>query len=185
MHARTGVRYTFDRHTFSTSQWEMPTSAQFDAARALFTEEGSPAGQPYLDESYETLRAQYETLRRPYYLSADVPYTDVWTYDTVQTYEGKHLCEKPRAMAADMIRASSRPDDLVLVFFAGSGVFAAEALAQGRRVIAVEADDHWAQHTRRACEAAAEHGLVDMKRIARTTPRPITTSDQPQLALPI
>lgn len=113
----------------------------------------------------------YEVIARPYALSADVPYTDVWTYETVGTYDGKHPCEKPRAMAADMIRASSRPGDLVLVFFAGSGIFAAEALAQGRRVIAVEADPYWAERTRAACAIAAETGVADIKRAARTTPR--------------
>jgi site-specific DNA-methyltransferase (adenine-specific) len=175
-------------HYFSRVQWALPTLTNYEKLQAALNSGGGEFLRREYDDlrrEYDDLRREYDDLRRPYYLTADVPYTDVWTYDTVQTYEGKHLCEKPRALAADMIRASSRPNGLVLVFFAGSGVFAAEALAQGRRVIAVEADDYWAQHTRRACETAVEHGLVDMKRIARTTPRPATTSDQPQLFLSI
>ena len=32
---------------------------------------------------YEDLRLEYEDLRRPFSVSAEVPYTDVWTYPTV------------------------------------------------------------------------------------------------------
>ena len=154
-------------HYFSRVQWALPTLANYEKLRAALNSKGGE----FLRREYDDLRREYDDLRRPYFLSADVPYTDVWTYDTVRTYEGKHPCEKARAMAADMVRASSRVDDIVIVFFAGSGIFAAEALSQGRRVIAVEADPYWAERTRRACEAAIEHGVADMKRIARTTPK--------------
>ena len=159
-------------HYFSRVQWALPTAENYKRLQAAL----NGKSDEFLRTQYEELRTQYEELRRPYFLSADVPYTDVWTYNTVNTYDGKHPCEKPRDMAADIVRASSRPDDLVLVLFAGSGIFAAEALSQGRRVIAVEADPHWAERTKRACVAALEHGIADMKRIARTTPR----ADRPQ-----
>jgi tRNA G37 N-methylase Trm5 len=57
-------------------------------------------------------------------------------------------------MAKDIVRISSRPNDVVLVFFAGSGIFASEALKQGRRVIAVEMDPHWSGVTLERCLAA-------------------------------
>ncbi len=153
MHARTGKRYVFERHTFSRSQWELPTIEQFDAARALFDECGEPSGRPYLAQQYEDLRKQYEDLRRPFFVTADDQYTDVWTYPTVPHRKDKHPCEKPRDMARDIVRISSRPGDLVLVFFSGSGVFAEEALKQGRRVVSVEMDPHWESVTRQRCEA--------------------------------
>lgn len=163
MHRRTGKRFVFARHTFSVSQWELPTAEQYHAARALFDEHGDPAGRPYLardyddlKRDYDDLKRDYESLRRPFNVTAADQYTDVWTFPTVPHRKGKHPCEKPRTMAEQIIRASSRPGDLVLVFFAGSGVFAAEAVRQGRRAIAVEMDPFWAERARLACEQA-EH----------------------------
>lgn len=95
----------------------------------------------------------WESLYRPFNVTAEDQYTDVWTYPTVPHRRDKHPCEKPEAMARDIVRISSRPGDLVLVFFSGSGVFAAEALKQGRRAIAVEMDPRWAEATRARCEA--------------------------------
>lgn len=155
MYARTGKRYVFERHSFSRSQWELPTEDQYLAARALFDECGAPSGRPYLARQYEDLRRQCEDLRRPFAVTPEDQYTDVWTYPTVPHRKGKHPCEKPRSMSEAIVRISSRPNDVVLVFFSGSGVFAAEALRLGRRVIAVEMDPHWADVTRAACEKAA------------------------------
>lgn len=125
----------------------------------------------------------WESLYRPFAVGLADELTDVWRFDPVPPYEGKHACEKPRSMAGHIIGASSRPGDLVLVFFSGSGVFAAEALAQGRRVIAVEADPYWAERTRAACAIAAETGIADIKRAARTTPRASKLGDDRQLGL--
>jgi site-specific DNA-methyltransferase (adenine-specific) len=174
MFTRTGARYVFDRHTFSRSQWELPTAEQYAAARDLFNAEGNPEGRPYLREQYEALREQYEALReqyealrRPFSVSADVPYTDVWTYRTVNTYPGKHPCEKPAEMARDIVRASSRPGDVVADFFCGSGAFLAAAVAEGRRAIGCDMDAHWAEQAQRRCDAAKVTG-----RVVRTAPRP-------------
>ncbi|MGK3981297.1 site-specific DNA-methyltransferase [Sorangium sp. So ce118] len=170
MFARTGVRYTFDRHTFSRSQWEMPTPEQYAAAQDLFAASGEPAGAPYFPEAYESLRERFEelrveylrrreaheTLRRPFTVSAEVPYTDVWAYPTVQRYDGKHVCEKPWQMGLDIIRASSRPNDIVFDCFAGSGCFPAAAVALGRRAIACDMSEEWANATRERCARALE-----------------------------
>jgi len=43
-------------------------------------------------------------------------YTDVWTHKPVQSYPGKHLCEKPADMLEQIINASSRPGDVVADF---------------------------------------------------------------------
>lgn len=158
-------------HWFGRSQWMLPTAANYAwlAARApgFFQ-------QPYEDlrAQYEDLRAQYEALRRPFNVSASVPYTDVWTYPTVQSYPGKHPCEKPRAMADDIIRASSRPGGVVADFFSGSGVFASSAVALGRRAIACDMDLHWADVSRKRCAEAEEHGFAGQRTIAPLPRRP-------------
>ena len=170
MFARTGARYVFDRHTFSRSQWELPTAEQYAAARDLFNAEGNPEGAPYLRVQYEDLRRQYEDLRRPFTVSAEVPYTDVWTYPTVQAYPGKHPCEKPPEMALDIVRASSRPGGLTLDLFGGSFVFSAAAVALGRRAIACDMDPHWCEVGRERCRLAEETGQIVTR--ARRAPKP-------------
>ena len=103
-----------------------------------------------LRREYEDLRREYEDLRRPFNVSADVPYTDVWDkYPTVMR-RGKHPCEKPEAMMADIIRASSRPGAVVLDCFMGSGVTGEAAVRLGREFIGMEADaGHFGDASRR------------------------------------
>jgi hypothetical protein len=92
----------------------------------------------YLRADYEYLRADYEHLRRPFHVSAEVPYTDVWTFDTVAYYPGKHPCEKPVSMLSHMIRTSTRPGNLVLDCFAGSGSTCLAAKQEGRHFLGIE-----------------------------------------------
>jgi len=80
----------------------------------------------------------YEDVHRPFNVTAEVPYTDVWTYPTVSTRKGKHPCEKPLAMMEDIIRASSRPGAIVLDPFMGSGVTGEAAVRLGRDFIGME-----------------------------------------------
>lgn len=134
-------------HWFTKSQWMLPTEKNYDKLREAFNRDGGD----FLARPYEELRSQYEELRRPFNVTAQDQYTDVWTYTTVKPYDGKHPCEKPEAMARDIVRISSRQNDVVLVFFAGSGIFASEALRQGRRVIAVEMDPQWAAVAEQRC----------------------------------
>ena len=89
---------------------------------------------------WSDLRREYEDLRRPFNVTADVPYTDVWTFKTVQAYEGKHVCEKPLALMEHIILASTRPNALVFDPFAGSGSTGIAAVLNGRRFLGCEKD---------------------------------------------
>ncbi len=91
-----------------------------------------------LNRQYAELQSEYKHLRRYFGVTAQVPYTDVWTHKPVQFYPGKHPCEKPAEMLQQIISASSRPGDLVADFFMGSGSTVKAALALGRRAIGVE-----------------------------------------------
>lgn len=157
--AARGTKGNMVSHWFGAVQWMLPTLENYEWLRSVLNVNGSDLlAKPYeeLRLQYEELRMQYEELRRPFNVTAQDQYTDVWNYTTVKPYEGKHPCEKPEDMARDIVRISSRPNDVVLVFFAGSGIFASEALKQGRRAIAVEMDPHWADVTHRRCIAAIE-----------------------------
>lgn len=126
-------------------QWQFPTEEHYSALQRLC--------RGFFLRPYAELRAEFEALRRPFTVSAAVPYTDVWTYETVNAYPGKHPCEKPFLMAENMIAASSRPGDLVADFFCGSGAFLAAAVHSGRRAIGCDMDPAWADFTRRRIES--------------------------------
>lgn len=152
-------------HWFSSSQWRLPALADFNKLQALFQcradSLGVPCPPPFdvgygehqqhyadLKQRYEAvklqygdLKAQYENLRRPFSVTADVPYTDVWEFPPVQYYPGKHPCEKPAALMEHIIKSSSRPGDVVADFFMGSGSTVKAALKLGRKAIGVELEE--------------------------------------------
>lgn len=123
----------------------------------------------------------YDSLARPFSVSAEVPYTDVWTYPTVNTYPGKHPCEKPAAMALDIVRASSRPGGLTLDLFGGSFVFSAAAVALGRRAIACDMDPAWCEVGRERCRLAEETEQV-ITRARRAPKREASPESGPRVA---
>lgn len=91
-----------------------------------------------LNRKYAELQHEYQRLRRPFSVSVTVPYTDVWTHKPVQFYPGKHPCEKPADMLQRIIKASSRPGEVVADFFFGSGSTLKQAALLGRNGIGVE-----------------------------------------------
>ena len=135
-------------HWFSRVQWALPTAKHYATMRALF----NSIGGEYLRKDYEDLRKDYEDLRRPFSVSADVPYTDVWDFPTVNAYLGKHPCEKPATMAEHIIRASSREGGVVLDTFAGSGAFVGAAARLGRVAWGCDSSPEWAAKAKRTTE---------------------------------
>ena len=91
----------------------------------------------------------YERAIRPFFADDYRPYTDVWDFPTVSTYPGKHPCEKPLSMMEHIVRTSSRPGDVVLDTFCGSGATAEAARNLDRRAIVGDFDRHWCDWTAR------------------------------------
>lgn len=137
------------RHYFSRSQWWLPTEDHYLAIQRLapthFTRTYEDLRKEYeeLLIQYEAGCLQYESLRRPFRVTADVPYTDVWDFPTVAHYKGKHPCEKPQDLLCHIITASSKPGAVVLDAFMGSGSTGKAALALGRSFIGIELDPAW------------------------------------------
>lgn len=123
-------------HWFSSVQWTLPTNENYLWLRDLFQ------GQ-YLRKEYEDLRKEYEDLRRPFSVSAKVPYTDVWTFEPVRAYKGKHPCEKPLDMLYHIVNASTRPRAKVLDCFMGTGNTGIACHDMGRDFIGIELDDKY------------------------------------------
>ena len=98
-----------------------------------------------LRREYEDLRREYEDLRRPFFMSADSQYTDTWAFAVVQSYDGKHPCEKPIRMMEHMIAASSRPGAVVLDPFMGSGSTGVACRNLDREFVGIERDPEYFQ----------------------------------------
>ena len=136
-------------HWFTRSQWMLPTAEQYAKLQIGFN-------QP---TPYEFLRREYEELRRPFAVMADVPCSDVWTFATVQPYKGKHVCEKPAALMEHIIASSSRPGAVVLDCFMGSNATGKAARKLGRAYIGMELDPHWVEKARAYREPATQPQL--------------------------
>lgn len=150
------------RGTALCYRWEegssLPTKEVYERMRALLNARGNGSG-PYLAKShdeitgqaqylrreYEDLRQQYEDLRRPF--SAVAQHLDTWFYAPVKDYPGKHICEKPIEMLLDIIETTTRPGDVVLDSFCGSGVTLEAAKRLGRKAIGIEVDLKWARRS--------------------------------------
>jgi adenine-specific DNA-methyltransferase len=143
------------RGTALAYRWEegssLPTKEAYEKMRVVL----NGTGGEYLRREYEDLRREYEDLRRPFALDRKRgPVTDVWSFATVPPYPGKHPCEKPLSMLAHMIETTSRPGDLILDPFAGSGSTLFAARTYGRRAIGIELDERY-------CEIAARRLAQD------------------------
>ena len=117
-------------HFWNRAQWMLPTQEQYTKLQQAFP--------GYFTRPHEDLRADYEDLRRPFNVTPDVPYTDVWTFPTVQAYPGKHPCEKPLKMMEHIITVSSREGDVVFDGFMGGGTTGVACVKTGCRFIGAE-----------------------------------------------
>lgn len=120
-------------HWFSSSQWKLPTEAQYKQLQELFASKSGQLSKTHTEltneyqalhseygnlvKEYDELKVEYEALRRPFQVTAEVPYTDVWTFAPVQYYQGKHPCEKPADLLEHIIESSSRENAVVLDAF--------------------------------------------------------------------
>lgn len=92
-----------------------------------------------------------DAVRVPDATGGDKLRSDVWTVP-VSTYKGAHFATFPPALIEPCILAGSRPGDIVLDPFMGSGTTAAVAIEHGRQFI--------------GCELNSEYKPLQDKRIA-------------------
>jgi len=161
-------------HWFTRVQWVLPTEENYNWLRQALS--GLNHGGDYLRRQYEDLRRQYEDLRRPFSATPDAPYTDVWTFPTVNTYPGKHPTEKPISLMQHIISLSSRPGDTVLDCCMGHGTTGVAAGQLGRKFVGVEMDGgYFAEASTRI---AAAYGDWDNARKVRSG-KPTDAADLP------
>ena len=75
----------------------------------------------------------------------------VWTI-TTKPFRGAHFAVMPEALVEPCVLASSRPDDLVLDPFTGSGTVAVVALKHGRNFVGVELNPEYAEIAKKRIE---------------------------------
>lgn len=85
----------------------------------------------------------YEDVIRPFEVNAHVEFTDVWNFNSVRPYKGKHPAEKPLDMLEHCILSTTFENDIVLDCFAGSGSTAVAALNCKRKNISLEIEHDW------------------------------------------
>lgn len=149
------------RGTALCYRWEegacLPTEDVYNRMREVLNARGD---YEYLRRDYEEVRRDYEELRRPFALNDGVSWADRWDFPAVQSYPGKHVCEKPLSLLRHIIAASARPGALVVDCFAGSGNTGIAARQLGRDFAGCDASDVWAvRGARRVADAALQATL--------------------------
>ena len=89
-----------------------------------------------LRKEYEELRKEYEELRRPF--NNDLHLGDVIRLPNYETSNYDHDTVKPEKLTRILITTCSRPNDLVVVPFAGSGTECAMSVKEKRNFVGFE-----------------------------------------------
>ena len=136
-------------HYFSRVQWTLPTAENYAKLREAFNSQGG-----------KYLRREYEELRRPFNVTARDQWSDVWDFDPVQAYPGKHPCEKPLPLLCHILNASTNPGAVVFDPFAGSASLGEACHELGRQFIGVEkCPENYAKAERRLLAVKAQERL--------------------------
>ena len=140
-----------ERYFFDSEAMKEPATGNASGKAASFKRDGSKREQAIPGQGYGTHRPERE----------DVAYNEtrnrrsVWTVAT-RPYKGAHFATFPPALIEPCILAGSRPGDIVLDPFMGSGTTAQVALQHGRQYL--------------GCELNPEYGMLQEQRIASVTP---------------
>ena len=135
-----------ERYYFDSEAMKEPATGNASGAAASFKRNGSKREQTIPGQGYGTHRPERD----------DVAYNEtrnrrsVWTVAT-RPYKGAHFATFPPALIEPCILAGSRPGDLVLDPFMGSGTTAAVSIQHGRGYL--------------GCELNPEYGPLQEERI--------------------
>jgi adenine-specific DNA-methyltransferase len=123
-------------HGGAVSNWEtgrnIPSREQYDKICEALINTGKIKSMPI-----------YEDIIRPFEVNSSVEFTDVWNFNSVRPYKGKHPAEKPLDMLEHCILSTTFENDIVLDCFSGSGSTAIASLNLNRKSISFEIEPEW------------------------------------------
>lgn len=125
-------------HGGAVSNWEagrnVPSREQYSKICQALKSNGRTEPMP-----------NYEDIIRPFNVNKEMEYTDIWTFENIRPYKGKHPAEKPIQLLEHAIISTTYENGIVLDCFAGSGSTAVAALKNDRRSISIEIEEHWVE----------------------------------------
>lgn len=130
-----GGGMAYNTLSITRTNWDMPKEYIYTALQKT----------GYFQKPYEELKGEFETLRRPFNNFNKL--FDVMSFDQEAhiTRNYDHETCKPETLSRALILTCSRPNDLVLVPFAGSGTEVAMAIKEGRQAIGFDVEEKYCQ----------------------------------------
>ena len=126
-------------HGGAISNWEagrnIPSEEQYNKIISALLETGKFKELPL-----------FEDMIRPFNVDGSVEFTDIWTFENVRQYKGKHPAEKPLDLLKHAIVSTTYEGDIVLDCFGGSGATAMASIATKRRCISIEIEKKWSDY---------------------------------------
>ena len=123
-------------HGGAVSNWEtgrnIPSREQYSKISEVLISTGKINSMP-----------DYEDVIRKFEVNASMQFTDVWDFNSVRPYKGKHPAEKPLEMLEHCINATTFEDDIILDCFGGSGSTSIASLNLNRYSISIELEKEW------------------------------------------
>ena len=155
----TNTASVVSRHYFADSQYSFPTKEIYQRMQetGFWRKEYET-----LRQEYETLRQEYETLRRPF--DNQFKLTDVMRFSQEghKTKDYDHDTVKPEKLSLSLIMTCSKPGDLVVIPFAGSGTECAMAAKENRQFIGFDVSSKYVEMAnKRVQNATAQLSLFD------------------------
>ncbi len=140
----TNTKSVVSRHYFTYSQWVFPTAEIYAKLQTINNEVFKKEYEVFKKE-YEVFKKEYEELRRPFNNFKKL--FDIMSFDQEAhiTRNYDHDTCKPETLTRTLILTCSRPNDLVLVPFAGSGTEVAMAIKEGRQAIGFDVEEKYCQ----------------------------------------
>jgi hypothetical protein len=136
----------FERHSFTESQWEMPTMDSYNKIKEHLN--GKAFDKPYdeLKKEHDELKKEFYSTRA-YFNNTHDNMNNVWHFDrhNKQGDEGNHATPKPIPLCERAIKSSCPDNGLVLDVFLGSGSTMVASHQLKRKCYGMELDPKYCQ----------------------------------------
>lgn len=129
---------------WGSSQWDMPTTETYQALIDVYSVnewsgfksfESTDNSHDQISKEYETLREGYESQRRFFHNPQKLEEVLEYSQESYISKVLDHDTIKPEKLTRSLILTCSRPNDLVVIPFAGSGTECAMSAKEGRQFI--------------------------------------------------